>query len=154
MRCRDILVSLGATILAPCPHTKQCPFVGTDAWCHEAVRLQRTALHRRLKGGLLGYEDEKMSYLAVTFDSSLPRVVPPCRIVHSPRHRHGHTHLVLCTAAGCLEPTIISRKYKDLYRLAREAKWGDSLPAMKENGSAVKQNLTSTTQSLEPKTSG
>ncbi len=102
-------------------------------WCHEAVRLPRTALHRRLKGGQLGYEDEKLSYLAVTFDPLLPKVVPPCRIVHAPRNRHGHTHLVLCTFRGCLEPTIISRKYKELYRMAREAEWGDSLPEMKEN---------------------
>lgn len=133
MRCRDILLSQGAAILAPCPHSKPCPFVGTDVWCHEAVRLPRTALHRRLKGGQLGYEDEKLSYLAVTFDPLLPKVVPPCRIVHAPRNRHGHTHLVLCTFRGCLEPTIISRKYKELYRMAREAEWGDSLPEMKEN---------------------
>jgi ribosomal protein RSM22 (predicted rRNA methylase) len=132
MRCRDILLSMGASILAPCPHAQQCPFVGTGAWCHEAVRLQRTSLHRRLKSGQLGYEDEKLSYLAVTFDASLPRVVPPCRIVHAPRHRHGHTHVVLCTyRGGPLESTIISRKHKELYRLTREAKWGDSLPQMK-----------------------
>ena len=81
----------------------------------------------------MGYEDEKLSYLAVTFDPLLPKVVPPCRIVHAPRNRHGHTHLVLCTFRGCLEPTIISRKYKELYRMAREAEWGDSLPEMKEN---------------------
>jgi ribosomal protein RSM22 (predicted rRNA methylase) len=133
MRCRDAALSLGARILAPCPHAKQCPFAGTESWCHEAVRLPRTALHRRLKGGELGYEDEKMSYLAVTFDPALPCAVPPCRIVHAPRHRHGHTHLVLCTYRGLLEPTIISRKYKDLYRLVRDAKWGDSLPTMKES---------------------
>lgn len=127
MQCRDSILSLGGSILAPCPHAKLCPFTGTDAWCHEAVRVQRTSLHRRLKGGELGYEDEKFSYLAVTFDPQLPREVPPCRIVHAPRHRHGHTHFVLCTYRGCLEPAIISRKHKELYRLAREAKWGDSL---------------------------
>jgi ribosomal protein RSM22 (predicted rRNA methylase) len=132
MRCRDIVLSLGGSLLAPCPHAQPCPFWGSDAWCHEAVRLQRSALHKKLKGGQLGYEDEKFSYLAVTFDPSLPKIVPPCRIVHAPRHRHGHTHLVLCTHRGQLEPTIISRKYKELYRLTREAKWGDSLPTMKD----------------------
>lgn len=133
MRCREKLVALGASLLAPCPHAKQCPFEGSEQWCHEAVRVQRSALHRRLKGGMLGYEDEKLSYLAVAFDPQLPRVVPPCRIVHAPRHRHGHTHLVLCTVRGQLEPTIISRRYQELYRLAREAKWGDALPSMKED---------------------
>jgi ribosomal protein RSM22 (predicted rRNA methylase) len=133
MRCREMLLSMGAVLLAPCPHACRCPCTGTDVWCHEAVRLPRTSLHRRLKGGSLGYEDEKFCYLAATFDSNLPRNVPPCRIVHAPRHRHGHTHLVLCTSQGVLEPTIISRKYGELYRLARQATWGDSLPRMKED---------------------
>lgn len=133
MHCREKLLSMGASLLAPCPHSHLCPFTGADAWCHEAVRLPRTALHRRLKGGELGYEDEKLCYLAATFDQRLTRVVPPCRIVHAPRHRHGHTHLVLCTHRGALEPTIISRKYGELYRQAREARWGDSLPVMKED---------------------
>ena len=133
MHCRDVLISLGAELLAPCTHNKQCPFTGSDAWCHEAVRLQRTALHRRLKDGQLGYEDEKFCYLAATFDHDLPRIVPPCRIVHAPRHRHGHTHVVLCTYRGMFEPTIISRKYRELYRLVREAKWGDFLPKMKDD---------------------
>jgi ribosomal protein RSM22 (predicted rRNA methylase) len=133
MRCRDTLLSRGAELLAPCPHAKQCPFVGTDGWCHEAVRLPRTSLHRRLKEGQLGYEDEKFCYLAATFDPDLRRTVPPGRIVHAPRHRHGHTHLVLCTRNGVLEPTIISRKYRELYRLVREAGWGDSVPLLKED---------------------
>ncbi len=133
MRCRDILLAQGASLLAPCPHAKLCPFTGSDAWCHEAVRVQRSSLHRRLKGGTLGYEDEKLSYVAATFDPLLSRTVPPCRIVHAPRHRHGHTHLVACTYRGALEPIIISRKHGSLYRLAREAKWGDALPTMVQN---------------------
>ena len=133
MGCRESIISLGGQILAPCPHHKPCPFTGTDAWCHEAVRLPRSSLHRRLKKGELGYEDEKFCYLAATFSSELPKDVPPARIVHAPRHRHGHTLLTLCTYRGMLEPTIISRKYKELYRIARDARWGDLLPSMKEN---------------------
>ena len=132
MGCRETLISLGAQLLAPCPHDKLCPFTGTDAWCHESVRLPRSSLHRRLKKGELGYEDEKFCYLAATFSSDLPRTVPPARIVHAPRHRHGHSYLTLCTYRGQLETTIISRKYKELYQIARDAEWGDLLPNMKE----------------------
>ena len=133
MECRTRLIELGGQVLAPCPHHKPCPFIGTDAWCHESVRLPRSSLHRRLKKGELGYEDEKFCYLAIAFSSDLPRTVPPARIVHSPKHRHGHTYLTLCTKKGLLETTIISRKYKELYRIARDAIWGDLLPKMKED---------------------
>lgn len=132
MKCRDEILSLGGELLAPCPHKMTCPFTGTAAWCHEAVRLPRTAIHRRLKGGELGYEDEKFSYLAATFDPTLVRTIPPARIVHAPKHRHGHSIVTLCTFRGQLETSTISRKYKDLYRLVREARWGDLLPQMKE----------------------
>lgn len=136
MGCRDTVISLGGQLLAPCPHHKVCPFTGTDAWCHEAVRLPRSSLHRRLKKGELGYEDEKFCYLAATFSPDLPKNVPPARIVHAPKHRHGHTYLTLCTYRGMLEPTIISRKYKELYRIARDATWGDLLPTMREQHDA------------------
>ena len=131
MGCRETVLSLGGQVLAPCTHHLPCPFTGTDAWCHESVRLPRSSLHRRLKKGDLGYEDEKFCYLAAAF-STLPRTVPPARIVHAPKHRHGHTYLTLCTYRGQLETTIISKKYKELYRIARDAVWGDLLPAMKE----------------------
>ena len=132
MGCRETILSLGGQLLAPCTHPLPCPFTGTDAWCHESVRLPRSSLHRRLKKGDLGYEDEKFCYLAAAF-ANIPKKVPPARIVHAPKHRHGHTYVTLCTYRGQLETTIISKKYKELYRAARDAVWGDLLPAMKED---------------------
>ena len=61
---RDMLLARGAHIAAPCPAgTGACPMTGED-WCHFAVRVQRTQLHRALKGGDAPYEDEKFCYLA------------------------------------------------------------------------------------------
>ena len=62
---RAVLISWGAHVTAPCPHEDPCPMEGSD-WCHFAVRLERSSLHRELKGAKLGYEDEKYSYLAVS----------------------------------------------------------------------------------------
>ena len=61
---RDMLLARGAHIAAPCPAgAGACPMTGED-WCHFAVRVQRTQLHRALKGGDAPYEDEKFCYLA------------------------------------------------------------------------------------------
>jgi ribosomal protein RSM22 (predicted rRNA methylase) len=115
-------------ILAPCPHAQTCPMKQGNHWCHQAIRLPRTSLHRNVKQGSLGYEDEKFCYISLLFDPSLATAVPACRIVNTPRHRCGHTYLSLCTKKATLEERIISRKRKDLYALAKRARWGDSFP--------------------------
>ena len=107
---------------APCPHDDRCPMAGTD-WCHFAVRLERSSLHRELKRARLGYEDEKYSYLAVS--ASRPPV-PVARLVRSPRSHKGHVRLFLCEAGG-LGERVISRSDGEIYRRARTACWGDRL---------------------------
>ena len=42
---RDMLRLQGVSILAPCPHQSACPMAG-GRWCHFAVRLERSRLHR------------------------------------------------------------------------------------------------------------
>jgi len=125
MECRDQMIAQGMFIAAPCPHHASCPFVGTKWWCHEAVRLPRTRFHRWIKGGRLGYEDEKFSYI-IGFSEPIER--PECRIVHAPRHRSGHTHLSLCQADGQLKKYVVSRRNKELYSLVKRVKWGDAFP--------------------------
>ncbi len=119
---RSALISWGAQVTAPCPHDDACPMAGSD-WCHFAVRLERSNLHRELKGARLGYEDEKYSYLAVS--ASRP-CVPVARLVRSPRLHKGHVRLWLCEAGG-LDERVISRREGEVYRRARAARWGDRL---------------------------
>jgi ribosomal protein RSM22 (predicted rRNA methylase) len=119
---RSALVYWGAQVTAPCPHDGRCPMEGPD-WCHFAVRLERSALHRDLKAGRLGYEDEKFSYLAV----SPPRPRSPiARLVRSPRPHKGHVRLVVCQADGLVE-RVISRRDGEVYKQARAARWGDRI---------------------------
>lgn len=123
LESRDIFLNHGAHILAPCPHTKLCPLKQND-WCHFSTRLERTKLHRLLKEGSLGFEDEKFSYLVVTktkLDS--PNF---SRIIRHPFKGSGHVKLELCSNEGNAEERTISRKDKALYRLSRDAEWGDA----------------------------
>jgi ribosomal protein RSM22 (predicted rRNA methylase) len=80
-------------------------------------------LHRRAKGGDLGWEDEKFSY-AVLSRESLPHAA--ARIIRQPQPRSGHVNLVTCEPDGIHRRTI-SRKQGLLYKTARDAGWGDAI---------------------------
>ena len=120
---RRLLIAQQARILAPCPHHDVCPMAAARDWCHFSQRLERTSQHRRIKGGSLGYEDEKFSYLIAT-----RLELPPAqaRIVRHPRKHSGHVQLELCTENGRLERRSVSRSNKGVYKLARQAEWGDA----------------------------
>ncbi len=117
---RRHLIDLGGHLIAPCPHQLDCPMADGD-WCHFSVRIPRSFLHRRLKGGSLGYEDEKFSYVAST---QVPFALPSSRILNHPLRHSGHIKLKLCTNQGVQWP-IISKKNKELYQLARKREWGE-----------------------------
>jgi ribosomal protein RSM22 (predicted rRNA methylase) len=123
-RARDAraqLLSLGGSVTAPCPHDTPCPIPDGD-WCHFAVRLPRTAGHRAAKGGALGYEDEKFTYLAV---SRTPTRRAAARVIRHPQSRPRLIQLALCTPAG-LEMRTVAKSDRDGFRAARKAAWGDA----------------------------
>jgi ribosomal protein RSM22 (predicted rRNA methylase) len=117
---RDELLAADAHLLAPCPHSLDCPLVAHD-WCHFAARVARSALQRRLKGGTLGYEDEKFSYLVFT-----RQPVPPAaaRILRHPQHQPGRIQLQLCTAEG-VQSLPVTKRMKEQWKRARKVEWGD-----------------------------
>ncbi|HEY2235224.1 MAG TPA: small ribosomal subunit Rsm22 family protein [Candidatus Angelobacter sp.] len=119
---RSALIAGAATILAPCPHHFTCPMAAAGDWCHFAQRVERTSRHRQLKGGALGYEDEKFSYL-VAAKSNSPSA--GARIVRHPGKHSGHVKLALCTAEGKIENRTVTRSSKEAYKRARKADWGD-----------------------------
>jgi ribosomal protein RSM22 (predicted rRNA methylase) len=120
---RRQLIDRGAHLIAPCPHHLACPMEGGD-WCHFAARIERSSRHRQLKGGSLGYEDEKFSYVAAT---KIPFPLPASRILRQPLRHSGHIVLKLCTPEGVQYPTV-SKKMGALYKQARKAEWGDTFP--------------------------
>lgn len=119
---RQQLLELGAFLVAPCPHAFACPIQEPD-WCHFSARIERTRLHRQLKEGSLGYEDEKFSYVIA---ARAPVVVPEGRIVRHPSKQSGFVKMRLCTKEGTLAEQTVTRRQKEIYRQARDASWGDS----------------------------
>lgn len=141
LHAREELLQPGAHLVAPCPHEKQCPMtpgsaqnVPPDAprrsaqnreteqdWCHFAQRLERTSLHRRLKSGELGYEDEKFSYV-VAARSNVDRAA--ARVIRHPVQLKGHINLELCTPTGLAHETV-GRKQGERFKRARKTRWGE-----------------------------
>ncbi len=122
---RAALIAAGASILAPCPHEGACPMRSggrSDDWCHFAVRLPRTRQHRQLKGGTLGYEDEKFAYLVATRATAADR--PPARVLRHPRIEKGRILLSLCTADGAIRRVV--KRRDPSWHAARKTDWGDA----------------------------
>jgi len=120
MRIRTQLLAAGAHMVAPCPAAGACPLPADD-WCHFGARVERSSLHRRVKGGELGYEDENFSYLALARD---PAATARSRILRRPKREPGLITLETCTPTGLV--TLRVRK-KDDFRTARKAEWGDEI---------------------------
>lgn len=122
MEARRLLLTLGAHIAAPCSHERECPMAEGD-WCHFACRIQRTQLHRRLKGGEAPYEDEKYAYMAFTREPSLPA---RSRILRHPQVRSGHVMITVCEVDG-IKTRTVSRKDGALYKQMRNMGAGDEI---------------------------
>ena len=117
---RKYLIEEGAHMVAPCPHTRECP-MSHGNWCHFYTRIERSFLHKRIKEGALGHEDEKFSYLIF---SKIPHLLSKPRVLSFPLKRSGHVELTLCGKEGLVRKTI-SKKTPEAYRQARKLEWGD-----------------------------
>jgi ribosomal protein RSM22 (predicted rRNA methylase) len=119
---RETLLEAGAHMVAPCPAAMPCPIADPD-WCHFAARVERSSLHRRAKGGELGHEDEKYSYVALARE---PAPLARARILRHPQHHPGLTVLETCTPEG-LRTERITKRNRDAFRAARRAGWGQPI---------------------------
>jgi ribosomal protein RSM22 (predicted rRNA methylase) len=123
LAARAAVLDLGGHTVAPCPHDLACPLPAGD-WCHFAVRLPRSRLHRRAKGADLGWEDEKLSYAVL----SRRRVEPAlARIIRPPQLHSGHVRLVTSERDGVVRERTVSRRHGESYRTARKSAWGDAI---------------------------
>ena len=121
IKARELLISMGAKIAAPCPAECACLLPEND-WCHFTVRVARTKLHKALKGGDVPYEDEKFCYIAAVRGEA-----KPCknRILRHPKIESGKITLRLCSGESIAEQ-IVTKKNGDLFKKARKADCGDT----------------------------
>jgi ribosomal protein RSM22 (predicted rRNA methylase) len=122
MTLREQLIALGAHVVAPCPHQKNCPLRQPD-WCHFSQRLPRSQAHKQIKGAELAFEDEKFSYVAL---SRMPAARHPARVLAQPDVGKTEISAKLCTADG-LVTAKVPRRDKPAYARARRWRWGDAV---------------------------
>jgi ribosomal protein RSM22 (predicted rRNA methylase) len=125
LTARARLLAAGYRIAAPCPHQLDCPLAVPGDWCHFAVRLQRSALHRQVKGADLSYEDEKFSYVAAVRPELGVPGWPAGRVVRHPQLRKNLVLLDLCQAGGRSVNLAVGKSKGEVYRRARKTSWGD-----------------------------
>jgi ribosomal protein RSM22 (predicted rRNA methylase) len=125
LAAREQLLRAGFAIAAPCPHQLACPLDVPGDWCHFAARLQRSALHRQVKGVELSYEDEKFSYIAVASPTAGTPDQPAARVVRRPLQRKNLVLLDLCRADGSSASQPVGKSKGEVYRRARKTSWGD-----------------------------
>jgi ribosomal protein RSM22 (predicted rRNA methylase) len=134
LAARDQLMAAGFTVVAPCPHQLRCPLDVEGDWCHFAVRVQRSSLHRQVKGATLSYEDEKFSFVAAV--RGMPAQLPAARVIQRSQQRKNLVSLALCVQDGSSRTELVTKRHGDAYRLARKAAWGDGWQPVSEAGDA------------------
>lgn len=90
-------------------------------------------LHRDLKAAELNYEDEKFSYVLATRpgDPPQPPAAPADRVLRHPLTRKGLVQFRVCSPDGAAHDRIVSKRQGELYRQARDTRWGDTLPSQR-----------------------
>ncbi|MFI5935567.1 small ribosomal subunit Rsm22 family protein [Actinoplanes sp. NPDC051494] len=129
LAARQAMIDHGLSVVAPCPHQQDCPLSAASGdWCHFSARVNRSALHRRLKNAQLGHEDEKFSYVAGVRTDALSG--PDGRVLRHPQFRKGMVTMQVCGARDGVQQKIVSKKDGPLYRAARDVEWGDAWPPL------------------------
>lgn len=119
---REFLLKSKASIIAPCTHQNRCLIQDND-WCQFTCRVQRSKIHKQLKGGSSPYEDEKFSYIAV---SKSECVKSKNRILRHPIINKGFSEFKVCSVDG-IKNIKLSKKDGILYKEAKKKSSGDSL---------------------------
>ena len=116
-------------ILAPCIGNFKCTLPDDD-WCHSIVRVERNKVHKYLKDGDAPYEDEKFSYIVLYKENKENKekieIKKAVRVLRPPIIEKGKITLKICYN-GIIEEKVITKKNKELFKIAKKAKCGDAI---------------------------
>lgn len=116
-------------ILAPCIGNFKCTLPDDD-WCHSIVRVERNKVHKYLKDGDAPYEDEKFSYIVLYKENKENKakieIKKEVRVLRHPIIEKGKITLKICYN-GIIEEKVITKKNKELFKIAKKAKCGDAI---------------------------
>lgn len=112
---RNEMLSLGANLIAPCPHAQTCP-MAADGYCNFSVRIARTKMQMNLKDATVPYEDEKFTYLAFSKQKISPA---KSRIIRHPIIKPKMISLTLCAQNG-IRPITVTKAQKEAYHKAKK----------------------------------
>lgn len=117
---RDFMIAQGAHLVAPCPHMRKCPLAQTDKWCHFSARLARSSLHRQIKEGEKGFEDEKYFYMVF---SHIPHPQVDNRLLSPVRKDKRGLQVDIC-GKDSYGSQLLTKSNPD-YKLVSKLTWGD-----------------------------
>jgi ribosomal protein RSM22 (predicted rRNA methylase) len=138
LAARELWSRMGGRLIAPCPQDGICPLdparatpaiagiSGTPEWCHFSARLERRGLHKAVKGGDLGYEDEKFSWVFFSKNAALAPAAP-FRLHSDPHRVNRNIALDVCDAQGQKRRLFYKRRETayGVRHAARQRHWGD-----------------------------
>lgn len=135
-------------IVAPCPHEKKCPMLGS--WCHFAQRIQVTSFQQETHNIGKGFVDQKFSYLVLKRGPRPPQESPNSspprdeegdatafitashhwpRLIRRPLKRQGHVVNDYCDPDGSFKRIVVPKSQgRQIYYDARKCRWGDLWP--------------------------
>ncbi len=113
MLVKDFVQKLGYRVVAPCVSEK-CMLDGD--YCQFYARVERSAIHKKIKEASLSYEDEKYFYLLIQKDDIN---TDNSRVIRRPRFAPNMIEQTLCTKTGVIKK-IYTKKDKEIYKKAKK----------------------------------
>jgi len=123
IKIKNHLCKKGGKIVAPCTIGEGCALPEND-WCHFSCRVERTKLHKEVKGADVPYEDEKFTYLIVARNDEMLQVKSINRVIRHPIINTNMVKVKLCVNGEIIEK-IYTKKDKEMYKKVKKAKVGD-----------------------------
>lgn len=129
LRARELLISHGAHVIAPCAHSMPCPLPSHSTnhdWCHFPQRLQRPQFQRIAKEASAGWEEAKFTYAALARFPQPNKIRG--RLIHQPHETKAGVTLTISANDATIQTPHFPKKHPQ-HKHSTHLSWGETLPA-------------------------